>query len=57
MRCRFEEGAQQFRDDVGVNPNDTEEASTSQMLFSDLAHQIDRYIFYSFRVFWTLHIR
>jgi hypothetical protein len=25
--CRFEEGATQFRDDVAVNPNDTEEAS------------------------------
>lgn len=25
--CRFEEGAKQFRDDVAVNPNDTEEVS------------------------------
>lgn len=27
--CRFEDGAQQFRDDAAVNPNDTEEASIS----------------------------
>jgi hypothetical protein len=42
--CRFEEGAKQFRDDVAVNPNDTEESiwcflCEAQLYGPDKAHQ------------------
>lgn len=36
---RFEEGATQFREDVAVNPNDTEEARTLLILDQPLKLQ------------------